>query len=97
MGNEMSDAPKPLGSRIVRSATVVCSRTDRTVLVDLGTGWRTTLDDFGSWVWMQLDEQPTLAVLVMRLRDDGMLAERLAEDVARLLARWRATRMITWR
>jgi hypothetical protein len=46
---------------------------------------------------MRLADQPTLAALVARVSDDGTSAERLAEDVTRLLARWRAMGAITWR
>jgi hypothetical protein len=88
----------PRGSRIAQSAGVVsCPRADGTVLVDLGAGRRITLDLFGSQVWMRLADQPTLAALVARVSDDGTSAERLAEDVTRLLARWRAMGAITWR
>jgi hypothetical protein len=86
------------GSRIVQSSGVVsCPRPDGTVLVDVGAGRRITLDLFGSHVWMQLADQPTLPALIALLRDDGSSAERLAEDVTRLLARWDASGVITWR
>jgi hypothetical protein len=89
---------RPRGSRIVQSSGVVsCPRSDGTVLVDVGAGRRITLDLFGSRVWMHIADQPTFPALVLRLRDDGSSAERLAEDVTRLLARWDATGVITWR
>jgi hypothetical protein len=89
---------RPRGSRIVRCAGVVaCTRADGTVLVDVGAGRRVTLDRFGDEVWMQLADQPTLPELVARLRDTGTPAERVAEDVTRLLAWWRGAGVITWR
>jgi hypothetical protein len=63
----------------------------------VGAGRRITLDRFGSHVWMQLADQPTLPALVARLRDAGASAERIAEDVTRLLAWWRAMGVIAWR
>jgi Coenzyme PQQ synthesis protein D (PqqD) len=97
-GPSSSTARWPRGSRIVRCADVVaCTRPDGTVLVDVGAGRRITLDRFGSYVWMQLADQPTLPTLVARLRDAGTSTERVAEDVTRLLAWWRGVGVIAWR
>ena len=98
VGKSSGSARWPRGSRIVRCAGVVaCTRPDGTVLVDVGAGRRITLDPFGGHVWMQLADQPTLPALVARLRDAGASAERIAEDVTRLLAWWRAMGVIVWR
>ncbi len=89
--------PRPLGSRLTQANSVVTCETDTVFLTNMATGRRITLDDFGARVWALLGEQPTLPALVVRLRDDGTSAERLAEDVTRLLARWRASSLIAWR
>jgi hypothetical protein len=86
------------GGRIAQSglvAPIACA--DGIVLVDVSGGRRITLDAFGSRVWELLAGEPTLPVLVEGLRDDGTRAERLADDVVRLLARWREMGVITWR
>ena len=67
------------------------------LLLDMGQGRRITLDLFGSRLWSELRQEPTLGSLLTALRDDGGSSERLAEDVTRLLARWRAGGVITWR
>lgn len=88
----------PPGSRIVASAAVIdCPRPSGTLLLDVGQGRRIALDLFGSRLWSELQPEPTLTTLLTALRDDGASAERLAEDVTRLLARWRAGGVITWR
>jgi len=87
----------PPGSRIAASPAVVdCPRPGGALLLDVGQGRRITLDFFGSRLWSELQQEPTLATLLTVLRDDGASTERLAEDVARLLARWRAGGVITW-
>ena len=94
----MAVRPLPRGSRIDQSSAVVtCPRDDELSLIDMGAGRRITLDPFGQRVWAALTERPTLALLLARLRDDDTTAERLAEDVTRLLARWRAWGVIIWR
>lgn len=86
------------GSRIAQAGHVASSATaDGAVLVDASTGRRTRLDHFGGRVWRALSSQPTLPVLVASLRDEGASAERLAEDVTRLLARWNAQGLVEWR
>jgi len=86
------------GNRITRSAAVVpIVRGDATVLLDVGGGYRIALDAFGSRVWALLDDAPTLPVLIERLRDGGARPEQLAEDVMRLLARWKEHGVIAWR
>jgi hypothetical protein len=88
----------PSGGRIVQSQRVAAVVRDRdAVLVDVDGGRRITLDAFGTRVWQLLAHQPTLPALVERLRDDGVGAERLADDVVRLLARWREMGVIAWR
>jgi hypothetical protein len=89
---------RSVGSRIAPSTAVVtCPRTDGAVLIDAGSGRRITLDAFGSRLWTELGDHPSLAELLARLHDDGTPAERMAEDVCRVLARWRAAGMISWR
>lgn len=86
------------GSRIAQAVHVASSaNVDGAVIVDGQTGRRTRLDHFGSRLWQALASQPALPTLVASLRDEGTSAERLAEDVTRLLARWQAQRMIEWR
>ena len=63
----------------------------------MGAGRRITLDAFGRRVWLALTDGPSLAELLVRLRDDDTPTERLAEDVTRLLARWSAGALIIWR
>jgi hypothetical protein len=88
----------PSGDRIAQAEHVASSASgDGAVLVDMRTGRRTRLDHFGSRVWRVLSSQPTLASLVAALRDDGTGAERLAEDVTRLLARWLTQGLVEWR
>ena len=88
----------PPGSRITPSAAVVdCPRPGGVLLLDVGQGRRITLDLFGSRLWSEVRQAPTLTSLLTVLRDDGASSERLAEDVTRLLARWRAGGVITWR
>jgi hypothetical protein len=67
------------------------------MLVDMSSGRRTRLDHFGGRLWQALASQPALPALVASLHDEGTSAERLAEDVMRLLARWQAQGMIEWR
>jgi hypothetical protein len=67
------------------------------LLIDMRAGRRIVLDEFGSRVWTQLTEGPTLPALVLRLRDEGTVAERLAEDVVRLLWTWQQAGLIDWR
>jgi hypothetical protein len=98
VGKSSGSTRWPRGSRIVRCADVVaCTRAEGTVLVDVGAGRRVTLDWFGDEVWMQLADQPTLPELVARLCRADASAERIAEDVTRLLAWWRGMGVITWR
>jgi hypothetical protein len=86
------------GSRIAQAGHVVSSViADGAVLVDARAGRRTRLDGFGSRLWRALAARPTLPALVTSLRDDGTSAERLAEDVTRLLARWKAQGLVEWR
>lgn len=86
------------GSRIAPAGHVAsAANTTGTVLLDMRTGRRTELDHFGSRVWHILSSQPSMPSLVVSLRDEGMSAERLAEDVARLVARWQTHGMIEWR
>jgi hypothetical protein len=86
------------GDRIALSNAVVsCPRADGSVLIDVRGGRRLTLDQFGCRVWTALARQPTLAQLIAGLHEDGGSVERLAEDITRLLARWRAIGVITWR
>jgi hypothetical protein len=86
------------GGRIVRSSRAVsCPRPDGTLIVDVDAGRRSTLDWFGCRVWTLLAEQPTLPGLVLQLRDEGTSAERLAEDVSRLLATWHRAGLIALR
>lgn len=93
----MTPPTRPRGSRIAQSGGVLsCPRTDGTTLVEVDGGRPLPLDPFGSRVWMWLADQPTLPALIVHLRDDGASVERLAEDVTRLLARWRAMGVITW-
>lgn len=88
----------PRSSVLVRSRAVVsCPRDDGTLLLDMNEGGRMVLDQFGSRVWTALAERPTLAALLTRLRGDDTSVQRLAEDVTRLLARWRAKGLISWR
>jgi hypothetical protein len=76
---------------------VACPDGDGLVLLDMGAGRRITLDGFGRRVWLGLVDHPSLGALVARLRDEDTPAERLAEDVTRLLARWGARDLIIWR
>jgi hypothetical protein len=88
----------PRGSRIMPApGAVTCSRGDGLVLLDMREGRRIELDGFGRRVWQALADGPSLATLLARVRDDDAPAERLAEDVARLLARWSAGDLIIWR
>ena len=90
--------PYDAGSRIVQSASVVYSEHDAgALLLDVAAGRRVLLDAFGRRVWVALGDALTLVELFACLRDDGTPAERLAEDVTRLLARWRAQGLIRWR
>jgi hypothetical protein len=90
--------PESRGSRIVQTVAVIAvPRDDGTVLLDVGQGRRINLDGFGARVWSALGAQPSLPALITGLRDDGTPTQRLAEDVTRLLARWRASGIITWR
>ena len=85
------------GSRIVQARHVASSSTiEGAVLVDTRTAHRTRVDHFGSRLWKALSCQPTLPSLVASLRDEGTRAERLAEDVARLLARWQRQELVRW-
>lgn len=86
------------GSRIAHAGHVVSSASaDGALIVDMRTGRRTRLDHFGGRLWQALSSRPTLPALVASLRDDGTRAERLAEDVTRLVARWQVQGMIEWR
>jgi hypothetical protein len=88
----------PRGSRILPApGAVTCSQDDGLVLLDMTEGRRMTLDGFGRRVWQALADGPSLGALLVRVRDDDAPAERLAEDVARLLARWSAGDLIIWR
>jgi hypothetical protein len=90
--------PLPRGSRLAQATGVVtCPRHDGATLLDMGAGRRLTLDEFGGRVWRALADGPSLAALLTRLRDDDVPADRLAEDVTRLLARWSARDLIIWR
>jgi hypothetical protein len=71
-------------------------RVDDQVIIDVAGGRRLTLDQFGYRLWIALGERPTLAALLMGLREEAGSAEQLAEDVTRLLARWRAIGVISW-
>lgn len=94
----MPPARQVPGSRIAQAGHVAFSPiTDGAVLVDPHAGRRTRLDHFGSRLWRTLASQPTLPAVVTALRDDGTSAERLAEDVSRLLARWSAQGLVEWR
>jgi hypothetical protein len=85
------------GNRLRQSTGVgMLPRGDGAVLADSDAARRLVIDAFGRRVWALLVDRPTLASLVMRLRDEGTPAERLAEDVTRLLARWRAAGVIAW-
>jgi hypothetical protein len=91
-------ATPPHGSRIAQSHLVVpIVHAGRTILIDMNGGHRIALDAFGNRVWQSLADQPTLPVLIERLRDEGTRAERIAEDVVRLLAKWREESVIAWR
>lgn len=63
----------------------------------MGGGRRLTLDSFGSRVWTLLDDEPTLPLLLERLRDDPVSDHRLSADVRRLIAWWEVLGVITWR
>jgi hypothetical protein len=78
-----------------RVATV--ERATSVVLVDMGGGRRLTLDSFGSRVWTLLDDEPTIPLLLERLRDDQVSDRRLSDDVRRLIAAWEALGVISWR
>jgi hypothetical protein len=87
----------PRGSRLTQATGVVaCPQGDGVMLLDMGAGRRLTLDEFGGRVWRALADGPSLAALLARLRDDDVPADRLAEDVTRLLARWGARDLIIW-
>lgn len=87
-----------IGVRITQSPEVVFSpHGEGALLLDTASGRRITLDPFGRVVWESLVDAPTLPELLLRLRDESTPAERLAEDVSRLLARWRAQGLIRWR
>jgi len=86
------------GSRITQARHVASSGSlDGSVILDMSTGRRTRLEHLGSRLLRALSSQPTLPALVIALRDEGTSAERLAEDVTRLLARWQTQGMIDWR
>jgi hypothetical protein len=88
----------PRGGRIVPSVRVVpIEHAGTMALVDMHGGHRVMLDTFGRRVWPLLADQPTLPLLVERLRDEAMRADLLAEDVTRLLARWLELGLIAWR
>lgn len=78
-------------------SVVTVTRPDGMALIDVRAGRRVSLDTFGSRVWTQLAREPTLAALIITLRDDSTSAERLAEDVVRLLSAWYRMGMIEWR
>jgi hypothetical protein len=97
-GRQDAAMPYAAGSRIVQSASVVYSEHDAgALLLDVTADRRVLLDAFGGRVWVALGDAPTLAELFACLQDDGTPAERLAEDVTRLLARWRDQGLIRWR
>ena len=88
----------PRGGRIVPSARVVpMEHAGGIVLVDLNAGHRITLDAFGRKVWPLLADQPSLPLVVERLRDEATRADLLAEDLTRMLARWLELGLIAWR
>jgi hypothetical protein len=82
--------------RISAAAVQSFRRVDGNVIIGVAGGRRLTLDQLGLRVWTALGARPTLAALIAGLREDGGSAERLAEDVTRLLARWRAIGVISW-
>lgn len=91
-------ATLPRGSRIMPApGAVPCVRDDGLVLLHMPEGRRVTLDAFGRRIWQALATGPSLAALVALVRDDDTPAERLAEDVTGLLARWSARDLIIWR
>lgn len=93
----MTPATHVAGSRIAQAGHVVSSPiADGAVLVDARTGRRIRLDHFGSRLWEALSGQLTLPSLITVLRDEGTPAERLAEDVTRLLARWQRQGLVHW-
>ena len=97
MRSETFDPPSARGNRVAHSVSIVpSSNAEGMLLVEVGEGRRITLDPFASRVWTEIGDRPTLAALIGRLFDEGSSAERLAEDVMRLLARWRDMGLITW-
>lgn len=71
-------------------------RADGSVCIAVDGGRRLIVDPLGLRVWTALGNRPTLAELILGLREDGGSSERLAEDITRLLARWRAIGVISW-
>ena len=85
------------GRRIAQAGNVAASAlADGAVLVDGRSGRRTRVDHFGRRLWEALSCQPNLPSLMDSLRDDATPAERLAEDVTRLLARWCRQGLLHW-
>jgi phage baseplate assembly protein W len=84
--------------RIARSALVTpVVHRSRTVLINLNSGQRVTLDPMGSRVWELLADHPTLPALLERLRGSVTPADGYTEDVVRLLTRWQSAGLIEWK
>lgn len=88
----------PKGSRIARSpVTTPATRAGQIVLVDANGIDRITLDVLGRRVWQRLADEPTLPALIESLRDERIRIDLIAEEVVRLLVRWREANVIAWR
>jgi hypothetical protein len=75
----------PGAARLVPSRAIIeIVHEGTTVLVDVATGRRYTLDDVGRRVWAALAEQPTHA----QLRTHLQRGAPLDADLDALLARW---------
>ncbi|MFL5608843.1 MAG: PqqD family protein [Gemmatimonadaceae bacterium] len=83
-------------NRISAAVARSVRKVDDIVIIDVAGGRCLTLDQFGYRLWTALGDRPTLAALLVGLREDAGSAEQLAEDVTRLLARWRAIGVISW-
>jgi hypothetical protein len=64
-------------------------------LLDLDGGLRVMLDPFGARVWALVAHGTTLRTVIDALADLEA-TEPLTDDVRRLLARWRALRLVSW-